>query len=48
MRFSGDGKTWPAEFTTFAGTSAYTPPVGDGAKTVFAQFQDSEGNIPTR
>ncbi len=45
MRFSDDGKTWPAEFTTFAGTSAYTLPAGDGAKTVFAQFQDSEGNI---
>ena len=45
MRFSDDGKTWPAEFTTFAGNSAYTLPAGDGAKTVFAQFQDSEGNI---
>ena len=45
MRFSDDGKTWPAEFSAFAGTSAYTLPAGDGAKTVFAQFQDSEGNI---
>jgi len=45
MRFSDDGKTWSAEFTTFAGNNSYTLPAGDGAKTVFAQFQDSEGNI---
>ena len=46
MRFSDDGSTWPAELPAPTPTSsAYTLPAGDGAKTVFVQFQDSEGNV---
>jgi len=45
MRFSDDGSSWPAGFELYATSKAYTLPAGDGAKTVYAQFQDSEGNI---
>ena len=45
MRFSDDGVTWPAIFQAYATSAPYTLPAGDGAKTVYAQFQDSEGNI---
>jgi hypothetical protein len=45
MRFSDDGTTWPASFAVYAGTAAYSLPTGDGAKTVYVQFQDSEGNV---
>ena len=45
MRFSDNGKSWPASFQPYATDVAYTLPAGDGAKKVYAQFQDSEGNI---
>ena len=48
MRFSDDGSTWPAAFDPYATTAAYTLPAGDGPKTVYVQFQDSEGNISDR
>jgi hypothetical protein len=45
MRFSDDGSSWPASFEPYPASKAYTLPGGNGAKTVCAQFQDSEGNI---
>ena len=45
MRFSDDGASWSADFTSYATSSAYALPAGDGPKTVYVQFQDSEGNI---
>jgi hypothetical protein len=45
MRFSDDGTSWPVSFAPYATTAAYTLPAGDGAKTVYVQFQDSEGNV---
>jgi hypothetical protein len=45
MRFSNDGSSWPVSFQPYATSAAYTLPAGDGQKTVYAQFQDSEGNI---
>jgi len=45
MRISDDGTTWPDTFQTFAGSAGCTLPAGDGTKTVYVQFQDSEGNV---
>jgi PKD repeat protein len=45
MRFSANGVTWRATWTPYATTAPYTLPVGDGQKTVYAQFQDTAGNI---
>ena len=45
MRFSDDGSTWPMTFEPFAAVKAYTLPGADGPKTVYVQFQDSEGNV---
>jgi hypothetical protein len=45
MRFSDDGTTWPATFEPYATSFAHTLTAGDGPKTVYAQFQDAEGNV---
>ena len=45
MRFSDDGSSWPMSFEAYAADKAYTLPAGDGPKTVYVQFQDSEDNI---
>ena len=45
MRFSDDGSTWPMAFEPYAADKAYTLPGADGPKTVYVQFQDSEGNV---
>ncbi len=42
MRYSNDGVAWEAWHSP---DGAYTLPDGDGQKTVYAQFQDSAGNI---
>jgi flagellar hook assembly protein FlgD len=43
MQFSNDGTNWsPAE--AYAATKNWTLNSGDGAKTVYAKFQDSAGN----
>jgi hypothetical protein len=44
LRFSDDGITWQ-DWIPFANTVNYTLPVGDGLKTVYAQFMDSLGKI---
>lgn len=43
MRFSNDGMAFSAP-TAFATSAPWTLSVGDGAKTVFAQFRDGAGN----
>ena len=43
MRFSNDGVTFSG-YQAYAATAAWTLSAGDGAKTVYAQFKDSEGN----
>lgn len=43
MRFSNDGVTFSA-YQPYATTAAWTLTSGDGVKTVYAQFRDSEGN----
>jgi hypothetical protein len=45
MRFSDDGATWPLDFQAYSTEASYSLPAGDGPKTVYVQFQDSEGNI---
>jgi hypothetical protein len=45
MRFSDDGISRTASFEPYASGKAYTLPAGDGPKTVYVQFQDSEGNV---
>ncbi len=44
MRFSNDGSSFSA-FQPYAPTAAWTLSEGDGAKTVYAQFRDAEGNV---
>jgi hypothetical protein len=45
MRLSEDGKTWPVTFSPYVTRLAYVLPAGDGAKTLYVQFQDAEGNV---
>ncbi len=44
MRFSNDGSTW-GSWTTYSTAAAWTLASGDGAKTVYAQFRDTAGNV---
>jgi len=44
MRLGNDGSTW-GTWTTYAKNKTYTLPLGDGVKTVFAQFRDAGGSI---
>ncbi len=43
MHFSNDGVTWSA-YQPYATSAAWTLTAGDGAKTVYAQFRDADGN----
>jgi subtilisin-like proprotein convertase family protein len=43
MRFSNDGTSWSA-YQPYAAMAAWTLAPGDGTKTVFAQFRDTDGN----
>ena len=43
MRFSNDGTTFSA-YQPYAVTAPWTLTSGDGAKTVYAQFKDADGN----
>ena len=43
MRFSNDGKAFSA-YQPYAATAAWTLSAGEGAKTVYAQFRDADGN----
>ena len=43
MRFSNDGTTF-SPYQPYATTAAWELSDGDGAKTVFAQFRDADGN----
>jgi hypothetical protein len=46
MMISSDGSTWSAE-APFASSQAWVLPEGDGIKTVYAKFKDSNGNWMT-
>lgn len=43
MRFSNNGLTW-GKWDTYSATAAWSLSVGDGTKTVYAQFRDAAGN----
>jgi hypothetical protein len=43
MRFSNDNSIWNA-WEAYAAAKSWTLPIGDGAKTVYAQFKDNAGN----
>jgi len=48
MCFSSDGATWSG-WEACTTTRSYQLPAGDGAKTVYVQFKDAEGNVsPTK
>lgn len=44
MRFSNDGTNW-STWQTYGTSAGWTLAAGEGAKSVFAQFQDSAGNV---
>ena len=46
MQFSDTGTTW-SNWEAFAPTKAWTLPANDGAKTVYVNFRDNDGNIST-
>ncbi len=46
MRFSNDNSTW-GDWVAYGTGTSWAVPAGDGAKTVYAQFQDNAGNVST-
>ncbi len=46
MSFSNDGSTWSG-WQAYATSASWSLAMGDGAKTVYARFKDTVGNIST-